>query len=85
MRTVLGVLSKAQKVSFGGELSDTEVAEANCFGKVLEVLAEHLMQERALPTFPGGAQSRSVYSWGKEVEHGLVGREVGAPALDVAE
>ena len=85
LRAVLGVLSKAQEVVFGGELSDTEVTEANFFGKVFEVLTEHLVLEGALPAFPGSAQSRSVFTLGKEVEHGLVGREIRAPAFDVAE
>ena len=56
LRAVLGVLSKAQEVVFGGELSDTGVTEANFFGKVLEVLTEHLVQEGALLAFPGSAQ-----------------------------
>jgi hypothetical protein len=52
---------------------------------VLEILAEHLVQERTFPSFPGGAQSRSVFTLSKELEHGLVGREVRAPPFNMAE
>jgi len=85
LRAVLGMLAKAQEIVFGGELGYTEVAKADFLREVLEILAEHLMQERPFPSFPGGAQSRPVFTLIKELEHGLVGREVRAPPFNMAE